>query len=102
MAGHVPEGSETPGPSTDPIIKAWQGSQLVMNRLLAGCLVQLPAGCKKIKREHLGENVELLAPILDKVGPLMASILGKAYLAKYLATLYVAFCAQVCDLQCMC
>ncbi|CAE7794199.1 unnamed protein product [Symbiodinium sp. KB8] len=50
------------------VLKAWQNSEIVMRRLTQGMLVHLPNDAKKIKREHLGENVDLLAPILEHVG----------------------------------
>ena len=53
-----------------PLISAWQKSQLVMNRLFQGKLVFLPSGDSKFKRSHLGENVDLLAPLIDQYGPL--------------------------------
>ena len=50
------------------VLKAWQQSETVMRRLTQGMLVHLPNDAKKIKREHLGENVDLLAPILQHLG----------------------------------
>ena len=53
-----------------PVITSWQSSQIVMGRMLGGKLVFLPADAGKFKREHLGENVELLAPLIDQLGSL--------------------------------
>ena len=50
------------------VLKAWQKSEVVMRRLNHAMLVHLPSDAKKIKREHLGENVDLLAPILEHLG----------------------------------
>lgn len=50
------------------ILQAWKNSPAVMTRLLKGMLVHLPPDCKKIKREHLGENVDLLAPMINNLG----------------------------------
>ena len=55
-----------------PVLMAWQASNVVMQRLLQGMLVNLPNGCLKIKREHLGESVDLLAPILENLGSSVA------------------------------
>ena len=55
-----------------PVLSAWQASDVVMHRLLRGMLVNLPSNCQKIKREHLGENVELLAPIIENLGSSVA------------------------------
>ena len=59
---------------TCPVLRAWQKSPLVMNRLLQGRLVFMPAESKKFKREHLGENVDLLAPLIDAVGSLVIKL----------------------------
>ena len=56
-----------------PVLKAWQGSEQVMQRLMQGCVVYLPPSTKKIKREHLAENVDLLAPLLENLGPLFGT-----------------------------
>ena len=56
------------------VLKAWQKSETVMRRLTQGMLVHLPSDAKKIKREHLGENVDLLAPILENLGSLNLNI----------------------------
>ena len=51
-----------------PVLSAWEKSKTVMNRLMQGCLVHLPPDTKKIKRDHLAENVELLGPLIKNVG----------------------------------
>ena len=50
------------------VLQAWKSSPTVMNRLLQGMLVHLPPDTKKIKRDHLGENVDLLGPMINNVG----------------------------------
>ena len=50
------------------VLKAWQTSEVIMRRLNQSMIVYLPSDAKKIKREHLGENVDLLAPILQNLG----------------------------------
>ena len=63
-------GPEVSEASLDPcvILQAWKSSPTVMNRLIQGCLVFLPPETKKIKREHLGENVDLLGPMINNLG----------------------------------
>ena len=58
--------------SLDPcvILEAWKKSPIIMTRLMQGMLVHLPSDCKKIKRDHLGENVDLLAPMINNLGVL--------------------------------
>lgn len=52
------------------VLIAWRKSETVLRRLNQGMLVHLPNDAKKIKREHLGENVDLLAPVLEHLGSL--------------------------------
>ena len=66
--------SEKPVVTPCPVLAAWQGSEQVMQRLMKGCVVFLPPDTKKIQREHLSENVDLLAPLLEHVGPLASNI----------------------------
>lgn len=67
MAAAVPD--EQPS-YTCAVLQAWQKSQQVMNRMMQGCLVHLPADSKKIQRAQLGENVDLLGPLICELGPL--------------------------------
>ncbi|CAE7345520.1 unnamed protein product [Symbiodinium microadriaticum] len=56
-----------------------------MNRLIQGCLVFLPPETKKIKREHLGENVDLLGPMINNLGH---EIQVQAWMARRLITCF--------------
>ena len=58
--------------SLDPcvILEAWKKSPIIMTRLMQGMLVHLQKKRKKIKRDHLGENVDLLGPMINNLGVL--------------------------------
>ncbi|CAE7328630.1 unnamed protein product [Symbiodinium sp. KB8] len=80
-------GPEVSEASLDPcvILQAWKSSPTVMNRLIQGCLVFLPPETKKIKREHLGENVDLLGPMINNLGH---EIQVQAWMARRLITCF--------------
>lgn len=68
----APETDYKPDAVDCPVLLAWQASSVVMQRLLQGMVVHLPNNCQKIKRDHLGENVDLLAPIIENLGSSVA------------------------------
>ena len=84
-----------PEPETCAVLKAWQKSEQVMNRMMQGCLVHLPANCKKIQRVHLGENVDLLGPLLAELGPL-PQILCRARCAPCMITMDLTLVCLKC------
>ncbi|CAE7224527.1 unnamed protein product [Symbiodinium sp. CCMP2592] len=69
------------------VLSAWEKSKTVMNRLMQGCLVHLPPDTKKIKRDHLAENVELLGPLIKNVGLRMSAHV----LAEYFKRFYLGY-----------
>ena len=73
------EDSSVAAPAEDctcAAIRAWRKSEQVMARMMQGSLVFLPAECKKIQREHLGENVDLLGPLIAELGSLLKIYIG--------------------------
>ena len=72
-------------PAADPaddctcaVIRAWRKSEQVMGRMMQGCLVYLPGESKKIQRVHLGENVDLLGPLIAELGSLPETLKGRS------------------------
>ena len=83
---------------TCPVITSWQSSQIVMGRMLGGKLVFLPADAGKFKREHLGENVDLLAPLIDQLGSLDEVVYNVVILAPSCYTM-MHYQLQACGLR---
>ena len=87
------------------VLKAWQKSEVVMRRLNHAMLVHLPSDAKKTKREHLGENVDLLAPILEHLGSSVDPLLlppQKCHAMPRTPSPLSQTCAQASALPCTC